>query len=304
MSEVWNAYLDPHPFSFDLVRDNPTTFLMRCVQHEQFPIQLPALFGEWLFNLRSALDHLLWATAAHSTGRVPPPNEDGLQYPIYDTADSWKRNLWRLKPLHQHHVEILLNMQPFNSDLDANFLGWINRLARIDRHRRMNSWTARVAVAEPVLAVPSGAMPQLEWGSRVFVGGQCDFARATFASPAAAEGVTYNPRVGIDPEISEWGQSSFWSKIRFSERLNMISLFVAGEIDVYDYCCTGNLEARDMLTDTFATEADQHRASGLFPPLVVEEDAPPSWTPATGRRSTLEKFEGRDFTPNGTHLVD
>ena len=70
-------------------------------------------------------------------GQMPPPGEGGLQYPIYDEAAAWKKNEWRLKSLGEHHREMLLSMQPFNSDLDANFLGWINRLARIDRHRRL-----------------------------------------------------------------------------------------------------------------------------------------------------------------------
>jgi hypothetical protein len=180
MTAAWNAYLEPHPFDFDLVRESDTTFFLRCEQYETVPLLLPALSGEWLYNLRSALDYLIWAAAAHASGSVPPPNEGGLQYPIYEEQAAWDRNRWRLKALAPHHVEMLEMMQPFRSDPDANYLGWINRLARIDRHRRLTSWTARVAEANPVLAIPSGVEPVLEWGPRVFVGGRCDFARVTF----------------------------------------------------------------------------------------------------------------------------
>lgn len=188
MSEAWNTYLEPHPFEFELVRDSDTTYLLRVEQIEPTPLLLPALFGEWLFNLRSALDHIVWASAVHSSGRMPPPGEGGLQYPIYDEAAGWDRNLWRLRPLAAHQLEMPHTMQPFNSDADANYLGWINRLARIDRHRRLNGWAARVAVAEPVLAVPSRVKPLLEWGRRMFVGGRCDFARVTFPDRASADG--------------------------------------------------------------------------------------------------------------------
>lgn len=55
---------------------------------------------------------------------------------------AWTRNEYRLKHLAPHHREMLLQMQPFNSDPDAYYLGVINRLARIDRHRRLTIGTA------------------------------------------------------------------------------------------------------------------------------------------------------------------
>jgi hypothetical protein len=90
-------------------------------------------------------------------GQVPPPNEGVLQYPIYDERAAWERNAYRLKGLHQHHREMLLIMQPFNSDPDANYLGWLNRLARVDRHRTLVTGAARLAQVEPVLQVPDGS---------------------------------------------------------------------------------------------------------------------------------------------------
>lgn len=300
MSEAWNTYLKPHPFEFELVRDSDRTYLLRVEQIEPTPLLLPALFGEWLFNLRSALDHIVWASAVHSSGRMPPPGEGGLQYPIYDEATGWDRNAWRLRPLAAHQLEMLHTMQPFNSDPDANYLGWINRLARIDRHRRLNGWTARVAVAEPVLAVPSRVSPRLEWGRRTFVDERCDFARVTFPDRSSADGVTFNPRVGIDPEISEWGESPFWSRIRFSERLHIMSVFVAAEIDVYDFDCTGSAKARRSVAESFASESDARRAAGMFPNITYEEQAPATWTEAVGRTSTPDRYFGRDFPPHGS----
>lgn len=59
---------------------------------------------------------------------IPPPDEVQLQYPIYDAEETWNRNLYRLKHLAEHHRSMLKTMQPFNSNVDANYLGWINRL--------------------------------------------------------------------------------------------------------------------------------------------------------------------------------
>lgn len=300
MTDVWNEYLEPHPFDFDLIRHSDRVLLMRCYQHQPIPAALPAIFGEWLYNLRSALDYIVWAAAAHASGSVPPPNESGLQYPIYDDETTWQRNLWRLKWLAPHHVEMLETMQPFRSDPDANFLGWINRLARIDRHRRFTNWTARVAEANPVMAIPSGVRPVLEFGRRTFVGGRSDFARATFPDADSADGVTYNPRVGIDPEIGEWGNSPFWNRIRFSERLKMMMVFVKAEIDVYDFDCTGDVRARDTVTEGFASESDARRAAGLFPALRFEQPEPAEWTVVEGRPSTPQRYRGEDYPAHGS----
>lgn len=304
MIAAWNDYLAPHPFGFDLVRDSPTTFLLRCEQYDPAPPVLPALFGEWLYNLRSALDYLIWAAGAHAASRVPPPNEGGLQYPIYDEQAAWDKNQWRLRGLHPHQLEMLESMQPFRSDPDANYLGWINRLARIDRHRRMTVFTARVAEANPVLMVPSGIQPRLQWGSRIFADGRCDFAKVTFPDRASGEGVTFNPRVGIDPEIGEWGESPFWSRIRFTERIRMLTIFVRAEIDIYDFDCTGKAVARRTVTDTFARESEERRAAGLFPPVVLPEPKTTTWIPATAQPSTPERFHGADFPAHGSGPVD
>lgn len=300
MVEAWNEYLEPHPFDFDLVWATDTVLYLRCLQYEPVPAVLPALFGEWLYNLRSALDHMIWAAAAHASGSVPPPNEAALLYPIYDDEATWNRNRWRLRALAPHQVEMLETMQPFNSDPDANFLGWINRLARIDRHRRFTSWTARLAVANPVLAIPSGIQPVLEMGPRVFIGGKCDFARVTFPSRDAARYVTYNPRVGIDPEIAEWGESPFWSRLRFSDRIKMMMVCVRGEIDIYDYDCTGNVHARQTVSDSFAYESDKRRCEGTFPAVRFEKQPEPIWTPAEARASTRDRYEGRGFPAEGS----
>lgn len=301
MSEVWNDYLTPHPFDFFLVRTSPTQYVVRLEQTEPVPLELSALFGEWLYNLRSALDHIVWASAAYAAGSVPPDGEDRLQYPIYDTEDRWIRNRWRLKSLPTHQVQMLHRMQPFNSDSDANFLRWINELARMDRHRHLTMSTARVAQAEPVFKVPSGVAPTLEWGQRVFSGGRCDLARVTFPDADSSAGVSCNPRVGIDPEIVEWSESDFWKNIRFSEQLNMLMISVKAEIDVYDYDCTGAPAARRTVTSAFADESDRLREAGLFPPLKTVTPEPPTWTPAGSPRvSNMERFMGHDFPADGS----
>jgi len=74
--------------------------------------------------------YFIWALSAYTAGSIPPPNE-ALQYHIYDDEVTWKRNLRRSKGLARRHQDMLHTMQLFNSDTDANYLGWINRLAKL-----------------------------------------------------------------------------------------------------------------------------------------------------------------------------
>lgn len=186
-------------------------------------------------------------------------------------------------------------MQPFASDVDANYLGWINRLARIDRHRRLTIWAARIVTADPITHIPSGVEPRWEWGERMLESGYCDLARLTFPDSESAEGVSVNPRLTIDPEISEWGNSPFYAERKFDERLRRFMAFVLAEIDTYDYDCTGNLEARRSLTEEFAEQCDERR-SRIFKNPTPPARSTPHWTPATLLKSSRERYFGGELS--------
>lgn len=301
---VWNEFLgeDHDAFDFSLDGDNAGTYLLRVHQVRPTPPELAVVFGEWLYNLRSALDYVIWATACHVSGQVPPPDEHVLQYPIYDTEGGWKRNLFRLRGLHEHHREMLLTMQPFNSDRDANYLGWLNRLARIDRHRNLVTGAARIAVLEPVIAFPDWTKPRLEWGERTIVDGRADVAKITFSPHRPNMEVTVTPRIGIDPEIDEWSSSPFWSRIAFGERLRMIQIFVATEIAPYEYDCTGYSREEDLIIEEVRDKMDDRRGITKAPRRVRPAVA---WSMAdTPRSSARERLYGQDFPADGPGPVD
>lgn len=77
MSDLWNEYLELHPFDFELVPQGDTRYVFRITQSERTPTKVPVIFGEWLYNLRSALDYIVWAAAVRTTGSAPPPGEGG-----------------------------------------------------------------------------------------------------------------------------------------------------------------------------------------------------------------------------------
>jgi hypothetical protein len=295
---AWNDFIADHgAFDFVLDGDGTGVYILRVLQRRDVPPALAIALGEWLYNLRSSLDYVVWAAACYVARQVPPPNESVLQYPIYDDEAAWRKNRYRLKGLHPHHRQMLLTMQPFHSDIDANYLGWICRLARIDRHRTLVTGAARIAQLEPVLQVPDKTEVILEWGERTVVDGHADVARVTLRPHQPGMDVRVNPRIGIDPEIEEWSRSPFWARWPFDDRLKMIQVFVAGEIATYEYDCTGSSRKAEMVTDRFRAESDARR-----PPVsrLARIRPPVEWKPAgTASLTTRERFEGLDFPSHG-----
>jgi hypothetical protein len=296
LAEIWNAHLEDHPFDFELVHEGEGVHILRVWEERPLPAEFAVRLGEWLYNIRSCLDHIVWATAAYTTGTVPPTDEAKLQYPVYASKAAWERNAYRLKHLADHHREMLWTMQPFNGDADANYLGAVNNLARIDRHRRPNIGTAYLAELEPVVQVPEGSRVTLEFGQRVLSGGKADAIRLVVDPWEDGMQVKINPRVGIDPEIGEWARSPFWRRIRFSERLTMIQVFVAAETAVYEYDCTGQTRKPQALTSAFKAECDGRERNG--PPTETVE--PWTWgPPEAGSPSSEDRFLGHDFPEHG-----
>jgi hypothetical protein len=193
---------------------------------------------------------------------------------------------------------MLKTMQPFDSDSDANYLGWINRLARIDRHRHLNHMTAYLAEMEPVIVVPHGYTTTLQWGERLLREGVADVARIVVTPWHPGIDVQVNPRFGIDPEIDAWSGSEFWKRVTYSERFRMLQVFVTAEIAIYEYDCTGISRKADLLTESYKTECDNRSTAKAGWPTRTRE--PVVWTePRAGKPTTQERFDGSDFPANG-----
>src|SRR5437764_1088373 len=103
MPALWNQYLEDRPFHTTLDDEGDGVYIVRVWQDPPPPEQIAVMIGEWLYNVRSALDYIIWAAAAHQSGTVPTPADGQLQYPIYDSAAAWKANLYRLNDLGEHH---------------------------------------------------------------------------------------------------------------------------------------------------------------------------------------------------------
>ncbi|QRY50494.1 hypothetical protein [Mycolicibacterium septicum] len=159
----WKDYLDRHPRRFGLVQaedDGQWTFVINTV--EPMPVRISALFGEWLYLLRAALDGTAYHLAVRDSGQNPPPNERNIYFPIKLDPAKYDSQGHRdnLKALSDTTFADLRIVQPFNAQPDhlSNALWWVEELARIDRHRGGHALAAhivnvRVGLREPLTLV-------------------------------------------------------------------------------------------------------------------------------------------------------
>lgn len=179
------------------------------------PIDLPrdelALeFGEFLYQLRAALDSLIYETAIVVSGQDPPPNAEELEFPIRPSKASFDNAARKISPLADHHKVWIEDIQPYHADyateglkLTAGVLDELNDLARKDRHRGLRVIASWGSNKVPEIALPAGT--SLEW-LRVTDDGPLEHESeiATFKIRNWTPGLVHvNPNLTIDVTVED-----------------------------------------------------------------------------------------------------
>ena len=115
--------------------------------------------GEILYNLRSALDHLVWQLVC-ANGQKPTR---AIQFPIIDDVDDWKRssNGPQLAGLSDGARQTIRYLQPFNPVMqlpikgqmrpfDAQTFRTLRDLCNIDKHRHLHLIVAKTDGIGPI----------------------------------------------------------------------------------------------------------------------------------------------------------
>ncbi|MEV4129355.1 hypothetical protein [Nocardia sp. NPDC049707] len=151
------------PREIDVIRGETSTtwvFVVRTVI--PMPVRLSVLFGEWLYELRAALDGIVYYLAVRDSGQSPPPAERSIYFPTFVDAAKYDdpNHRGKLKALSDETFALLRHVQPFNAEPDhrSNMLWWIEELARIDRHRQGHALAphiekVRIGLMEPLRPV-------------------------------------------------------------------------------------------------------------------------------------------------------
>lgn len=139
---------------------------IRLIAKKSIPEEFSLIFGEMLYQMRSALDTCIYQAAIYVTSQDPPPDGQKLEFPVCkDASDFAKTAKRRLSVFPQAVQDGIEKIQPYNipslaPDLMVKnlnrALGILHDLARKDRHRRLHvvgNWALSVA---PIIEVPPG----------------------------------------------------------------------------------------------------------------------------------------------------
>ena len=169
--EIWNAFLGEEEPYYPVVDTNDQgegTIFVRA--SESFPAeQLSLHFGELLYQLRAALDSLVYEVAILDSDCDPPPDEDRLEFLIRESEEAFNNAAWKIKPLSDHHRAMIHSVQPYDigqrgegEAVVASAFNELNDLARKDRHRGLRVVASWVSNKNPSIeSLPPGC--SLEW---------------------------------------------------------------------------------------------------------------------------------------------
>jgi hypothetical protein len=158
--------------------------------------ELPAIKPEWtlivgeiMFNLRSALDHLVYQLHVRRfDGDVPADIEKKSQFPIFDCAAKFRDNgLAYIQALDKPERETIRLLQPYDTREEGLYvrerLGDLHALHNIDKHRQLHLVTsAHSAALKHEFPAEVGFSQSPHWGN---VKSKSHVETWTFSKPPA-----------------------------------------------------------------------------------------------------------------------
>ena len=133
-----NGFLDRNPYRI-VRQDKPYEFkhLFRAYVYEEPPASLRRAVGYVLQDLRNCLDNLVYQLAILETGKDPPPDEDGIAFPIFVQSGAFRKKTKRaLKNIGPGPLREIIDVQPFKRAKEVDPLWILHRLAQDDKHKR------------------------------------------------------------------------------------------------------------------------------------------------------------------------
>jgi hypothetical protein len=198
------------------IQDDGTGGVWIEPREDGFPVAMSLEFGEFLYQLRGALDACVYNAAILETGKDPPPDDDKLEFPICSDSDKFKKASWKIEPLTGKRRHIVESIQPYNAPPNLRddirvlslhrTLGILNDWARKDRHRKLHligGWASR---GNPRFLLPEGV--ELDWLLVTYDGllehdsQIASFKLSGYTSDAQSK-VKVNPDLFVDVSVGE-----------------------------------------------------------------------------------------------------
>jgi hypothetical protein len=165
VANVWNSLDISRMLEVAVFVKDDGSGVMEIEQHEPLPEILELELGEYLYQLRAALDGAVYASAIEDSGLNAPSNPAALEFPLCEKAKDWPRQARKIAQLNAGRQRFIEACQPFAEPqlepelriLNSNrALRILNDLARIDRHRRLHTLATAVSMGQPLFEFPEG----------------------------------------------------------------------------------------------------------------------------------------------------
>ncbi|HEY3619117.1 MAG TPA: hypothetical protein VGK96_20075 [Candidatus Sulfotelmatobacter sp.] len=167
-------------------------------------MRIGVLIGEICYNLRSALDYLIFALAEHDSGT----KQQGTQFPIVDTIKDfrWRTKTW-LKGINLAHIAEIETLQPY---CGCNATKILRDLSNRDKHREF-------------------ADIKGDFVAYGYIPGDPEFIRL----PGPARRTPHPIHGEMDVKINFTARITFADETPIVETLEVVKLFVAETLEAF-----------------------------------------------------------------------
>ena len=110
--------------------DAPDNIMVQLDKSLVVPLALSLPVGDCIYNLRSALDYVVYELAILDSGKV----QEQTQFPIVDCEKDFNEQKRHLRGLNEHHIRAIEALQPYKR------IEWAKTLRGIsnpDKHRHL-----------------------------------------------------------------------------------------------------------------------------------------------------------------------
>jgi hypothetical protein len=162
VGKIMQSFMSPDFYTVMPEEDSKGRLLVKVVTLKQLPPEFSLAVGDAAHNMRSALDHIVYAFA---TQPLTGNEERRIQFPITSSVKSWRDNWRRWLPKVPSRARAIINrFQPHHRRKwpENRLLGQLQAVNNWDKHRRLaitasfikrNEFTIQIAQGTAQLSV-------------------------------------------------------------------------------------------------------------------------------------------------------
>ena len=122
LERATSVFHDATPPPYEIYFEDSPKKLERTYRirvHKKIPLEISALIGDVLHNLRSALDHLAWHLVT-SRSIEPKATPSHIYFPIFETAQKYHANKMRkIQGMTKEAIQIIDAIEPYYKSDDG-----------------------------------------------------------------------------------------------------------------------------------------------------------------------------------------